>query len=111
MLELEVAPAGNACDTLHIPNGAWIQSMSIALVQQGTRHRIQREGDFPIFTYSGTAPALSGLSWANPIAGFTCTFALDNAARTVTAQVRIDPTSSPSVWINPTHGDWTTAAN
>jgi len=111
VLELEVAPAGNACDTLHIPNGAWIQSMSIALVQQGTRHRIQREGDFPIFTYSGTAPALSGLSWANPIAGFTCTFALDNAARTVTAQVRIDPTSSPSVWINPTHGDWTTAAN
>ncbi|MDD4441682.1 MAG: autotransporter-associated beta strand repeat-containing protein [Kiritimatiellae bacterium] len=111
VLELEVAPAGNACDALHLPNGAWIQNMGIALVQQGTRQHILREGDFPILTYAGTAPAIAGLSWANPVIGFTCAFTLDSVTRTVTAQVRLDPTATPSVWVNPSHGDWTTAAN
>ncbi|HNX33163.1 MAG TPA: autotransporter-associated beta strand repeat-containing protein [Kiritimatiellia bacterium] len=110
-LEFEVAASGSACDTLVLPAGARLQKVEVSLFQQGTRNPLAREGDFPILTYTGTAPSVGWLSWGTPVKGFTCAFELDAATRTVYARMRIDSSSSESVWINPGSGAWVTAAN
>lgn len=110
-LEAEVAASGSACDTLAVPAGAWVQRVSVSLVQQGTRVPLARTGDFPIITYAGTAIPAANLSWGSPVKGFTCTFETDTATRTIYARMRIDGSSPEAVWINPGSGAWSTAAN
>ncbi len=110
-LEFEVAASGSACDALVLPAGARFQKVEVSLFQQGTRHPLARAGDFPILTYTGTAPSVGWLSWGTPVSGFTCAFELDAATRTVYARMRTDSGSTESVWINPGSGAWATAAN
>ena len=110
-LEVEVAASGSASDVLVVPSGAWFQQVAVALVQQGTRDPVAREGDFPVLTYTGTAPALANLSWGSPVKGFTCTFELNSATRMIYARLRIAGMSDESVWINSGSGAWATAAN
>ena len=110
-VEIEVAASGSACDQFVIPVGAWIQRIAFDLITIGTRNTIVREGDFPVLSYLGTAPALANLSWGNPTPGFLCTFSIDSGSHTVIAHIRADSTSGEAFWLNSTGGAWSTAAN
>jgi autotransporter-associated beta strand protein len=103
----DALPDGSACDQIGLPVGATVGDLSIAVVQAGTAMPASRAGDYPLFTFAGSAPAVSGWTLLNPPEGRAWSFEVVGA----TVVLRLTYDAGVSIWTNAGSGDWETAGN
>jgi autotransporter-associated beta strand protein len=108
-LELEVDTASAACDQLGLPSGANVGALVFALVNVGTRTPVTRADTFPIISYVGAPPDVTGWALASDAFGVACTFVTNTGNQTIEAQVAY--TDKQVEWTNTGAGDWSTSGN
>ncbi len=108
-LDLEVAPDSGDCDRIQLPAGAGVGPLVIALYNRGGAQTVTRAGTYPIFSYAGTPPDVSGWTLAPECFGATGVFVVNEGNQTIDVQVAYNP--GQSVWQNSGAGDWSVAGN
>jgi autotransporter-associated beta strand protein len=108
-LELEVDTASAACDQLGLPAGANVGALVIALYNAGTRTPVTRADTFPIISYAGTPPDVTGWALASDAFGVACTFVTNTGNQTIEAQIAY--TDKQVEWAHTGAGDWSAAGN
>lgn len=108
-LELDVDTASAACDQVGLPAGANVGALVIALYNAGTRTPVTRADTFPIISYAGTPPDVTGWALASDAFGVACTFVTNTGNQTIEAQIAY--TDKQVEWTNTGAGDWSTSGN
>jgi fibronectin-binding autotransporter adhesin len=110
-VELEVAVDGSANDCITLSSGSRLYKVGVRLISIGTADSYYKNGSYPVFKFSGAAPAIGGLFWDSAVAGYKCEFAVDSVNKTVVAEISYDAGGSTFIWMAPGSGSWETAAN
>lgn len=103
--------ANNRCDTLAVGGTPALGNVAVALYQSGTLETALFNGEYPLITYTGDDPDISGLSIANPNPSRTYAFAVDSANKRVTLTVSPAVGGDEAVWTRDGNGDWSVGAN
>jgi hypothetical protein len=69
-VELEVAVDGSANDCITLSSGSRLYKVGVRLISIGTADSYYKNGSYPVFKFSGAAPAIGGLFWDSAVAGY-----------------------------------------
>lgn len=108
-LDFDVATGSDACDQIALPSGVAVERLVVGLYNLGTDTPVTRMGTFPLFTYSGTPPDVSGWTLAPEMFGIGGTFTVNAGAQTIDVQLALSDTQV--TWTNTGSGDWSVAGN
>ena len=108
-IDLDVSPDGAACDTLALPADATVGPLVIGLFDAGADMSASRlDTAWPIFSYAGTPPDVSGWQLAPECFG-EAQFTTNTVSQTI--EVTLVGSERSVSWAHDGPGDWSTAAN
>ena len=108
-MDFDVSPDGTACDTFALPADAAVGALVIGLFDVGTDTSASRlNTTWPIFSYTGTPPDVSGWQLAPECFG-EALFTTNTVSQTI--EVTLVSSERSVSWANTGAGDWSTAAN
>ena len=103
--------SGNRCDQLAVAGAVTLGKAALTLYQSGTLDPALFNGIYPILTYAGTDPDISGLAVANPSATHGYTFSVDSGNKRVLLTLSDAAGASEAVWTRDGNGDWSAGGN
>jgi autotransporter-associated beta strand protein len=102
---------GLSNDVLAVSGTLTLGQAALTLLTAGTASDYALNGTYTLFTYTGAAPAVDGLSVANRSPGKTYTFAAASGAVTLTIGTDTAGADGTPVWTATGGGAWRTSAN
>ncbi|HON46294.1 MAG TPA: autotransporter-associated beta strand repeat-containing protein [Kiritimatiellia bacterium] len=103
--------ANSTCDQLAVTGNLTLGQVAVLLYQRGSLDPALYAGTYPILSYAGIDPDLTGLSVANPIASHTYAFSLDTVNKRVLLTVTTQPGLGEAIWTADNDGLWSQGPN